>query len=131
MLNLAGVRFIFPRRRFNRPTDGRGKGWWHEEAVERRPHPWLLSLHRYNNPWPCYPRPCYSTCRVHQGWGGLGARPSNSFADTRVLVPRWTPVNHVTRPRTDYPISDFPAKFRRFELRRTESIRLRDVQLLF
>lgn len=85
-------------------------------------------------PGPAIRDPVTRRVACTRGGEGLGARPSNSFADTRVLVPRWTPVNHVTRPRTrrtDYPIPDFPAKFRRFELRRTESIRSSDVQLLF
>lgn len=70
------------------------------------------------------------TRRVARTRGGLGARPSNSFADTRVLVPRWTPVNHVTRPRThrtDYPYSRFPSKISTIRVKKSQEDSISDL----
>ena len=70
------------------------------------------------------------TRRVARTRGGLGARPSNSFADTRVLVPRWTPVNHVTRPRThrtDYPYSRFPSKISTIRVKKSQGDSIGDL----
>lgn len=63
VLNLPGVgSFSCAEDLIDRQREGERVGTRKRSNDDRIPG---CVLHRYNNPW--YPRPCYSTCRAHQG----------------------------------------------------------------